>query len=108
MPDNVELSPEQRKFYVQCGYIRLSEWRLFSKNSPRVLVSTGGGVADEMGWFYVGSEPYNLHQQLGVPMEKRWPSRLQAQAALFSGQTVEENAVAAEKALELYRRRNEN
>ena len=81
MPHNTEtkLSPNQRAFLAQCGYINLFEWRLFGHNSSRVLRPTGDGSSG-MSWFYVGLPPYNLHSTNNGAMEKPWPTVKNPQA----------------------------
>ena len=72
----IKLSPNQRDFLAQCGYINPFEWRLFAHNSSRVLHPTGlQGEAVGMSWFYVGIPPYNLHPVNNGAMEKPWPTR---------------------------------
>ncbi len=76
MPHNAEtnLSPNQRAFLAQCGYINLFEWRLFGHNSSRILHPTPEPTSTKMSWFYVGSPPYTLHPTNNGPMEKPWPT----------------------------------
>jgi hypothetical protein len=94
----MKLSANQQNFLEQCGFIRLSEWRLFGQNSSRVLNPTGDGSCPPK-WFYVGSPPYTLHPSNNNPMEKPWPHPFAARAAALSGQTVEENRADAERLL---------
>jgi len=68
-----ELSPNQREFLAQCGYINLFEWRLFGHNSSRILHPTAALTTSKSSWFYVGLPPYNLHPINGGAMEKPWP-----------------------------------